>query len=123
LLILICDCLNSNYDFNTHMLSLKTETDVLRETADAIQQQRLALNLPQAELASRSGVPLGTLRRFEQTGQSSFLTVAKLVTTLGMSDQLLAGLKRPNETAPSIKAFIAANSGGSIRKRARRPNA
>jgi len=104
------------------MLSLKTETDVLRETADAIQRQRLALNLPQAELALRSGVPLGTLRRFEQTGQSSFLTVAKLVTTLGMSDQLLAGLKRPNETVPSIKAFMDANSSGSIRKRARRPS-
>jgi hypothetical protein len=104
------------------MLSLKTETDVLRETADAIQRQRLALNLPQAELALRSGVPLGTLRRFEQTGQSSFLTVAKLVTTLGMSDQLLAALKRPNETAPSIKAFMDANGSGSIRKRARRPS-
>jgi hypothetical protein len=105
------------------MLSLKTEVDVLRETAHAVQRQRLALNLPQAELASRSGVPLGTLRRFEQTGQSSFLTVAKLVTTLGMSDQLLAGLKRPTETAPSIKAFMIANSGGTIRKRARRPSA
>jgi transcriptional regulator with XRE-family HTH domain len=103
------------------MLSLTTETDVLRETADAIRQQRLALNLPQAELASRSGVPLGTLRRFEQTGQSSFLTVAKLITTLGMSDQLLAALKRPNHTASSIKAFLDADSSGSVRKRARRP--
>ena len=102
------------------MLTLTTETDVLRDTADAIQQRRLALNLPQAELASRSGVPLGTLRRFEQTGQSSFLTVAKLVTTLGMSDQLLAGLKRQNETAPSIKAFLEANNRESTRKRARR---
>ena len=103
------------------MLSLKTETDVLKETADAIRQRRLALNLPQTELASRSGVPLGTLRRFEQTGQSSFLTVAKLVTTLGMSDPLLAALKLPNETAPSIKAFLAANASGSARRRARRP--
>jgi transcriptional regulator with XRE-family HTH domain len=103
------------------MLTLTTEDDVLKHTADAIQQRRLALNLPQAEVASRSGVPLGTLRRFEQTGQSSFLTVAKLLTTLGMSDQLLAGLKRPNETVPSIKAFLEANSGESTRKRARRP--
>lgn len=103
------------------MLSLTTETDVLRETAEAIRQRRLALNLPQAELASRSGVPLGTLRRFEQTGQSSFLTVAKLVTTLGMSDRLLAALKRPNETAPSIKAFLDAETSGSVRRRARRP--
>jgi transcriptional regulator with XRE-family HTH domain len=103
------------------MLSLTTEADVLKGTADAIQQRRLALNLPQAELASRSGVPLGTLRRFEQTGQSSFMTVAKLVTTLGLSDHLLAGLKPQTETAPSIKAFLAAKGGESTRKRARRP--
>lgn len=103
------------------MLSLKTESDVLRETADAVRQQRLALNLSQADLASRSAVPLGTLRRFEQTGQSSFLTVAKVVTTLGMSDQFLSALKRPNETAPSIKAFLAANASSLVRKRVRRP--
>jgi transcriptional regulator with XRE-family HTH domain len=115
------DCLIPILFFSTHMLTLTTEIDVLKDTANAIRQRRLALNLPQTEVASRSGVPLGTLRRFEQTGQSSFLTVAKLLTTLGMSDQLLAGLKRTNETAPSIKAFLAANSGNATRKRARRP--
>lgn len=102
------------------MLSLKTEIDVLKETAEATRRQRLVLNLSQADLALRSGVPLGTLRRFEQAGQSSFLTVAKVVTTLGMSDQFLAGLSRTNETAPSIQAFLAAKN-DSVRKRARRP--
>ncbi len=49
------------------------------------------------------------------------MTVAKLVTTLGLSDHLLAGLKPQTETAPSIKAFLAAKGGESTRKRARRP--
>lgn len=49
------------------------------------------------------------------------MTVAKLITTLGMSDQFLASLKHPTESAPSIKAFLEAKSPGSTRKRARRP--
>ena len=44
------------------MLSLKTEHDVMRETAELIRRQRIAVNLTQAELAEQSGVPLGTLR-------------------------------------------------------------
>jgi len=102
------------------MMSLKTEQDVLRETADAIRRQRLALNLPQAEVALRSGVPLGTLRRFEQTGKAPFLTLAKILTTLGIADRFLNGLGRPPESAPSISAFLEANSSRQGRQRARR---
>ena len=101
------------------MMSLKTEADILRETVQAIRQQRLALNLPQAELAVRSGVPLPTLRRLEQTGRGGLMTLAKVLTSLGMADQFIEALKRPQESAPSIKAFMAANGPG--RKRARRP--
>jgi transcriptional regulator with XRE-family HTH domain len=99
------------------MLSLNTEVDVLRGTAEAVRRQRLALNLPQADLASRSGVPLGTLRRLEQTGQGSLLVLAKVLTTLGMADQFLAALKRSNDTAQSLDAFMAAKA---VRQRARR---
>jgi transcriptional regulator with XRE-family HTH domain len=103
------------------MLSLKTEKDVLRETADLVRQQRIAANLTQAELAEQSGVPLGTVRRFEQTGQGGFMTVAKFLTTLGATDQFLAALKRPTPTAKTLDAFIAARSEQPERKRVRRP--
>ncbi len=101
------------------MLSLKTEADVLRESAQAIRRQRLALNLPQAELSLRSGVPLGTLRRLERTGQGSTLAFAKVLTSLGMTDHFLGALKRPAEVTPSLKAFIKAGTQDE-RQRARR---
>jgi len=103
------------------MLSLKTEHDVLRETAELIRRQRIAVKMTQAELAKQSGVPLGTLRRFEQTGQSGFMTVAKIMTTLGTADHFLSSLKRPAPTAKTLDAFIAARSRQPERRRVRRP--
>jgi len=93
----------------------------MRETAELIRRQRIAVNMTQAELAVQSGVPLGTLRRFEQTGQSGFMTVAKILTTLGTADHFLAALKRPAPTAKTLDAFIAARSQEPERRRVRRP--
>ncbi len=103
------------------MISLKTEHDVLHETAELVRQQRVAVNMTQAELAEKSGVPLGTLRRFEQTGQSGFMTVAKIFTTLGAADHFLSALKRPAPTAKTLDAFISARSPAPERRRVRRP--
>ncbi|HEY1791777.1 MAG TPA: helix-turn-helix transcriptional regulator [Opitutaceae bacterium] len=101
-------------------MSLKTEHDVLTETARVIRQRRLALNWTQEDISARSGVPLGTLRRLEQSGRAPFLTVAKVLTTLGMTDRFLDSLGRPADSAPSIDAFLAQNSTRTERQRARR---
>lgn len=89
------------------MLSLKTEADVLREVADSLRAQRMALAWRQEDLAIRSGVSIATLRRFERTGQIGFLGLAKLLVTLGLADSLLAGLKRPEPAPTSMDAFLA----------------
>ena len=39
--------------------------------------------MTQEGLASRSGVPFGTLKKFERTGQISFVSFIRLVTALG----------------------------------------
>lgn len=100
------------------MLSLKTESDVLREVADAVRSHRLALGWRQDDLAQRSGVGVATLRRFERSGQIGFQGLAKLLVTLGLADALLAALKRPADTPPSIEAFLAAETPSKIRRRA-----
>ena len=105
------------------MMSLKTEHDVLTETAQAIRKRRLELNWTQSDISSRSGVPLGTLRRLEQSGQAPFFTVAKVLTTLGMTDRFLDSLGRPADSASSINEFLAQNSVATERRRARRPRA
>lgn len=51
--------------------ALQTPYDVQRELAARARARRLELNITQAELAERSGVSLGSLRRFETTGEVS----------------------------------------------------
>jgi transcriptional regulator with XRE-family HTH domain len=101
------------------MLSLKSEVDVLRETADAVRTQRRALGWRQTDLASRSGVAIATLRRFERTGQIGFQGLAKLLVSLGLADALLNALK-PSAPAPhDIDSFLAAGLPAKPRQRVR----
>ena len=68
--------------------------EVAADLAKRLQSRRLARNLTQAGLAARSGVPLGTLKKFERTGANSLVSFVRLVVALG--DQ--AGLERLIET-------------------------
>nr|WP_083270494.1 helix-turn-helix transcriptional regulator [Lacunisphaera limnophila] len=101
------------------MISLKTEADLLREAADSLRTQRMALGLRQGDLATRSGVSIATLRRFERTGQIGFLGFAKLLVSLGLADRFLSTPK-PQGTAPSsIEAFLASSKTRPPRQRVR----
>jgi transcriptional regulator with XRE-family HTH domain len=104
------------------MLSLKTEADVLREVADSVRAQRVALSWRQEDLATRSGVSIATLRRFERTGQIGFFGLAKLWVTLGLADQFLAGLRRVDPAPKSMDAFLAPNKNRRARLRVRTPS-
>ena len=99
------------------MLSLNTEADVLRAVADAVRRHRLAQGLRQIDLAQKSGVAIATLRRFERSGQIGFLGLAKLLTTLGLTDAFIASFQRVPETAASVRDFMSASS----RRRKRAP--
>ena len=61
----------------------KLPTDILQETASKHRQLRRQLKLSQAQLAERSGVSLGSIKRFEQTGKVSFEALLKLAHLLG----------------------------------------
>ncbi|PPD26962.1 MAG: transcriptional regulator [Hyphomicrobium sp.] len=63
-------------------VSLKSPSDVLQEVRDRFKRRRLALNLTQAGLARRSGVALGSLKRFETTGLVAFDSLLKLALVL-----------------------------------------
>ena len=74
-------------------VSLKSPADVLQEVRDRFKRRRLALNLTQAGLAKRSGVALGSLKRFEATGLVAFgslLKLALVLDCLGDFDRLAA---------------------------------
>jgi len=61
----------------------KIPIDVLRETAEKLRRLRKMRKWSQAELAERSGVSLGSVKRFEQTGRISFESLLKLAHVLG----------------------------------------
>lgn len=103
------------------MLSLNTEADLLRAVANTIRQHRLAQGLRQLDLAQKSGVAIATLQRFERSGQIGFLGLAKLLTTLGLTDVFIASFQRVPETVASVRDFMNANA--HRRKRAPRPKA
>lgn len=56
--------------------------DILKVTAENHRRLRKQAKLSQAELAIRSGVSLGSIKRFEQTGKISFEALLKLAHVL-----------------------------------------
>ncbi len=65
--------------------------EIAVELADRTRKRRLERNLSQEGLAQRSGVPLGTLKRFERTGAVSLVSFIRLLVALG-DDAALDGL-------------------------------
>lgn len=60
-----------------------TSEEIALELASRAKNTRLAQSLTQQGLASRSGVPFGTLKKFEHTGQIAFVSFIRLITALG----------------------------------------
>ena len=60
----------------------KTVREVLLETSTKVKSLRKQKKYTQKEFAERSGVSLGSLKRFENTGQISFESLLRLVNVL-----------------------------------------
>lgn len=80
------------------MIALMTPNKGLERLAFHLQQRRLGLGLTQAGLSVRSGVPLGTLKKFEQTGQTSTEALMKILIAVGAAEATLKALE-PEATA------------------------
>lgn len=67
------------------MISFKFNSpeELKRSLAVRAKERRLVLNLSQKGLAQRSGVPMGTLRKFERTGDISLNSFLKILYCLG----------------------------------------
>ena len=83
---------------NIMTIFLKTPIEVMKDVALRVKTKRLALNLTQEGIALRSGVSLGSLKRFESTGQislESLLKLAHAVNALEDFDELFQTNKAP----------------------------
>lgn len=68
------------------MLSLISPGDVVASLASRARDRRLREGLTQAALADRSGVSLGSLKRFERTGEVSLGSLVRIAFALGAED-------------------------------------
>ncbi len=62
--------------------AIMSSEDIAAEIAIRLRNRRLAKNLTLEGLARRSGVPLGTLKKFERTGQIALVSFIRLAITL-----------------------------------------
>ena len=60
------------------MFGLLTPSELAREISKKAKQKRLDLNITQQELAERSGVSYGSVKRFEQHGEISLKNLLKI---------------------------------------------
>lgn len=65
---------------------LQTPHDMLLQMANRARSLRLGQNMPQAELARRVGVAVGTVKRFEKTGEIQFRHLLQIALVLGRLD-------------------------------------
>jgi transcriptional regulator with XRE-family HTH domain len=100
------------------MIALMSPSKAQRLIAENIREHRLQRNLTQQELSSRSGVPLSTLRKFEQQGVLSLESLLKILMVLGMLDTVVNATKIEEIPFTSIDEVIALNAAPK-RKRAR----
>ena len=68
----------------------ETPTEINQALAKRLQKIRKRRKITQKELALRSNVSYGTLKKFEQTGEVSLLALTKIALELGVVGEIKA---------------------------------
>ncbi len=66
----------------------KTPNDIAHELVEKIKQHRKKLKISQAQLASKSGVSLGSIKRFESKYEISLNSFIKILIALNLEQDL-----------------------------------
>ena len=66
----------------------KTWTEINNDIAQKIVRLRKRKKITQKQLAARSGVSLGSLKRFEQSGEISLQSLTKIAIALDVENEL-----------------------------------
>ena len=94
---------------------LITPADVMLQTAQRAKALRLEQNIPQQELADKTGIAVGTVKRFEKTGEVQFNHLLRIALVLGRLDDFKT-LVAADDVPASLYEFKAAK----VRQRARK---
>ena len=83
----------------------KLPSDVLLNTATKVRELRKGVGYSQAELARRSGVSLGSVKRFENTGQISMVSFLKILHLLNRLEEI-DGILQSGENLEEIEKLF-----------------
>ena len=73
---------------NDILFSKKTPTELNKQIAERLRNIRRRRKISQKKLSEKSGVSLGSLKRFESTGDISLISLTKLAYALDLEDEL-----------------------------------
>lgn len=79
---------------------------VQMKIVESIRARRLQMELTQEGLSERSGVPLSTLRKFEQKGVISLDSFLKILSVVGGLEEMLDALKLKQQQFKSIDEVL-----------------
>ncbi len=88
------------------MVSLITPSKAQNKLAENVRQRRLNMDLTQEGLSKRSGVPLPTLRKFEQKGVISLEAYLKILMVVGGLEKMLDALTLDQQSFSSIDEVL-----------------
>ena len=67
-------------------INISTPKSIMQDLKDKFKQKRLSLNLTQEGLSNKSAVSLGSIKRFESSGEISFESLLKVALVLNCLD-------------------------------------
>ena len=73
---------------NDFLFNPKTPNDIAKELIEKIKQHRKKLKMSQARLATKSGVSLGSIKRFESKYEISLNSFIKILIALNLEQDL-----------------------------------
>lgn len=73
---------------NNLLFNPKTPNDIAKELVERIKQHRKKLKISQAQLATKSGVSLGSIKRFESKYEISLNSFIKILIALNLEQDL-----------------------------------
>lgn len=102
----------------TIKFSLASPKEIEAEMAQRIRLARIGRNMTQADLATRVGVSVGTIRNLERTGDCAFSTIIKIAQALRLEAGLESLFKMDIQSIDDLIELDRARS--TVRKRAGR---
>jgi len=89
---------------NSIFLNQKTPEEIIKKISKRLRERRRKMKLSQERLSVKSGVSLGSLKRFEATGEISLKSLTKIAIALGVEEELTDIFSK--RTVESIEEII-----------------